>query len=273
MLISVLIVFSWFAHAEAKGNAFTGGNFGIGRSISGSKSFSKSLAGFSGQSFSIGLKKLKNTYMQEAFREATSQTSRETYNQKFSEQQQKVNDLMRSGRYFVNERMNFEEAVKTRNDRIASFETRPVTIGANVKLYGDALSYGSARIGPWDFWFLLRAPDLFWYHHWNELSQFREHFDEVGYEKLESRIRALEQKGIPRDPTYVDPDVDPDLQFAEDYLLDNINMVYYTTKHPGSVRHFGLTVAALVIISAVLLVMLKMFSAPVPKEPYRSRIY
>jgi hypothetical protein len=72
---------------------------------------------------------------------------------------------------------------------------------------------------PYDNLFF-RYVTLTWlFHHWHQIDKSR--FDEVRLQDLEAQIARLENEGMERDPNYVLPGVDPDLQYS-DAELENL---------------------------------------------------
>ncbi|MBF0474223.1 MAG: hypothetical protein HQK59_00110 [Deltaproteobacteria bacterium] len=92
--------------------------------------------------------------------------------------------------------------------------------------------WGFHSVGIWDMAFLMMASDLFWYHHWNTLSQQRNMFDQQQMADMERRVKALEAKGVPRDPNYIDPKVDPDIQYSKEYVEQNPDKVFAGQAQP-----------------------------------------
>ncbi|MBF0496872.1 MAG: hypothetical protein HQK58_09925 [Deltaproteobacteria bacterium] len=96
--------------------------------------------------------------------------------------------------------------------------------------------WGFHSVGIWDMAFLMMASDLFWYHHWNSLSQQRNMFDQQQMADMERRVKALEAKGVPRDPNFVDPNVDPDIQYSKEYVEQNPDKVFAGQVRPVPAR-------------------------------------
>ena len=169
--------------------------------------------------------------------------------------------------------MNFEDAMNTRSSRINSFSSkRPIFINVNTGMFSSPFSYGYASVGPWDLWFLMRASDLFFYHHWSEISPYSNYFEQQKYKELEKRVAELEQQGVKRDETYMDPDVDPDLQLSQQYQEENVDKVYYTDKYPTS-SNAGTAIVVIVITSVALVIVIRKLSKPKRKKSHYSRIY
>lgn len=239
------------------------------RSIPGSKSYSKSSAkGFASKTTSK-----KFSYMQDTYKKQVSSKNYTTYKQKLDSQQKKIyNESLKKDFGLGSNRMHFEDAINTRSSRIKNFSSRrPIFINVNRGMFSSPFSYGYAYVGPWDLWFLMRASDLFWYHHWNEISPYRSYFDNQEYEKLEKRVQELEQQGIKRDPTYLEPGVDPDLQLSQQYQEQNVDKVYYTDKYPA--RSAGTTVVIIIVTSVALIIIIRKISKPKKKKAHYSSIY
>ena len=92
--------------------------------------------------------------------------------------------------------------------------------------------WGYRRLGMWDLAFLLTASHLFWHHHWNEMRHYRTYFDRQKWTQMEARVKALEAKGVKRDPNYLDPNLAPDLQFSKQFAAQNPAVAYPGKKAP-----------------------------------------
>jgi hypothetical protein len=255
----------------------SGGLFGSSgsKSSSSKSSSSKSSSSRSAKSFSGKTSSKKYSYMQDTYKSQVSSKNYNTYKQKLNTDQQKVyNDTIKKQYGTSSRRMNFEDAINTRASRINSFTSRrPVFINVNTGMFASPFSYGYAYIGPWDLWFLMRASDMFWFHHWNEISPYKSYFNQQEYEKLENRVEELEKQGVQRDPTYLEPDVDPDLQLSQQYQEQNVDKVYYTDKYPTSSASAGTAVVVIIIASAALIIVIRKVSKPKRKKAHYSRIY
>ncbi len=240
------------------------------KSYTGSSSKKANTSGFSAKAASK-----KKSYMQDTYKSQVSSKSYKTYKQKLDNQQQKVyNDSMKRSYGSSSRRMNFEDAMRTRTSRINVFNNRPIFINVNRSVFGSPFSYGYAYVGPWDLWFLMRASDLFWYHHWSEISPYRSYFDQNQYQQLENRVDQLEKQGVQRDPNYMEEGVDPDLQLSQQYQEKNPENVYYTDKYPtNSSRNTGAVVVVIIITSVALIIVIRKLSKPKPKNSRNSRIY
>lgn len=238
------------------------------KSFSGSSSDATSAKGFASKASSK-----KYSYMQDTYKKQVSGKNYNTYKQKLNSDQQKVyTDSLKRDYGTGSRRMRFEDAINTRSSRINTFANkRPIFINVNRGMFSSPFSYGYAYVGPWDLWFLMRASDLFWFHHWNEISPYRSYFDQQEYDKLEKRVQELEEQGVKRDATYLDPDVDPDLQLSQQYQEQNLDKVYYTDKYPASSA--GTAVVIIIITSVALIIIIRKISKPRRKKSHYSSIY
>ncbi len=243
------------------------------RSKPGTKSFSGSSSGASAKGFASKASSKKYSYMQDTYKKQVSSKNYNTYKQKLNSEQQKVyTDSLKRDYGTSSRRMRFEDAMNTRSSRINTFANkRPIFINVNRGMFSSPFSYGYAYVGPWDLWFLMRASDLFWFHHWNEISPYRSYFDQQEYDKLEKRVQELEQQGVKKDSTYLDPDVDPDLQLSQQYQEQNLDKVYYTDKYPA--RSAGTAVVIIIITSVALIIIIRKISKPRRKKSHYSSIY
>ena len=163
--------------------------------------------------------------------------------------------------------------MNTRSSRISAFTTkRPIFININTGMFASPFSYGYAYVGPWDLWFLTRASELFWFHHWNEISPYRDYFNQQEFNNLERRVQQLEQQGVNRDPSYMETDVDPDLQLSQQYQEQNVDKVYYTEKYPTDSNAAG-AVIVIIVTAVVLIVVIRKVSKPKKNKSNYSRIY
>lgn len=243
------------------------------RSKPGTKSYSGSSSSASAKGFANKTTSKKYSYMQDTYKKQVSGKNYSTYKQKLNSEQQKVyTDSLKRDYGKSSSKMHFEDAMNTRGSRINTFANkRPVFINVNRGMFSSPFSYGYAYVGPWDLWFLMRASDLFWFHHWNDISPYRSYFDQQEYEKLEKRVQELEQQGVQRDPTYLEPDVDPDLQLSQQYQEQNVDKVYYTDKYPASSA--GTAVVIIIITSVALIIIIRKISKPRRKKSHYSSIY
>lgn len=171
-------------------------------------------------------------------------------------------------------RMNFEDSLRTKASRVSSFNTRRVYVNINPVYFGSPFSYGYAHVGIWDLWFLMRASDLFWYHHWNEITPYRNYFEASQYAAMEARVQRLEQQnnGV-RDTTYMDEGVDPDLQLSDEYQKAHPDSVYYTNKYSTPAVNPVAIIIIIVLAACILIIILKRVSRAKPRKTYNSRIY
>jgi hypothetical protein len=80
----------------------------------------------------------------------------------------------------------------------------------------------------WNYWLLSQSLDtmsLWCYHHQHTMDQARLSNLYAQNAGLQAKVLALESKGIPRDPTYMPKNVDPDLIYNDSY----VNAVYNPT--------------------------------------------
>ena len=76
----------------------------------------------------------------------------------------------------------------------------------------------------WDPYFLASATTaLFWYHHWEspEIHEalYEDHvLEDADLAALELEVKALEAKGVPRDPDYLPEGIGPEDAYSDDYL-------------------------------------------------------
>jgi hypothetical protein len=204
----------------------------------------------------------KSAYMQDAYKKQTSSANYSSYKQKMNAEQQKAYDSSTSG-FNVNNRMNFENSANTRSQRINNMNSRPVYINARPGLFSGPMTWGMGYVGMWDMFFIMQASNLFWYHHWNEISPYRDNFDEKKFAEMEARVKELEKEnnGV-RDPNYMDPDVDPDLQLSKEYQEKNLDKVYYTDKYSEPKSNPASTVIVIILIGGVLLMVVSKAARP-----------
>jgi hypothetical protein len=195
------------------------------------------------------------------------------YSQNLNDSQKKAYNDSMNRNYSFNNRMNFEDSLRSRPQRISYYDSRPVRIHVNTFYFGGPLSYGSAFVGPWDMWFLMRASDLFWYHHWMEIMAYREYFEAAEFAQREQAINAMTAQNIARNPDYIDPDVDYDLQFSDDYQQKHLDTMYYSNKHTGSAGSVILTFIIIIAVIVIMIIIIKKVSRPKYKRPARSRLY
>jgi len=239
------------------------------RSIPGSTTNKKSAKGFTSKTTSK-----KYSYMQDTYKKQVSSKNFNTYKQKLNTDQQKVyNDTLKRDYGTSSRRMGFENAMNTRSSRVNTFGQRPIFMNVNRGMFASPFSYGYAFVGPWDLWFLMRASDMFWFHHFSEISPYKSYFNQQEYEKLEKRVKEIETQGTKKDPTYLDPDVDPDLQLSQQYQEKNVDKVYYTDKYPTNSASAGTAIVIIIITSVALIIVIKRLSKPKRKKSHYSRIY
>lgn len=259
--------------------------------VSGSSSSSaKSSGGFSGSSSSRSVpnsysskapasasssktSSAKTTYMQDTYKSQASTRNYKSYQQNLNADQQSAKNSSYNRNYNVNNRMGFEDSMRTRDYRINNFNSRPIFVNVNTGYFGGPLSYGSAFVGCWDLWFLMRASDMFWYHHWDDIYPNRSYFQAAQFAEMEARVKKLEQQNVARDSNYLDPGVDPDLQFSNDYTQSHPEKVYYTNKNSTPAVNPFLVFFAILLIAIGLILIIRFLSRPRPKDSFKSRIY
>ena len=184
-------------------------------------------------------------------------------------------DSSMNGNYYNGKKMDFEQSMGTRTARMNDYSTRPIRVNINTYQFGGPFSYGSAFAGPWDLWFLMRASDMFWYHHWSDIYPYRDNFEAAQFAQMESRIKQLEAQNVAKDPNYLEPDVDPDLMLSSDYQEKNLDKIYYTDKYSKPVQNPFTFFIPLLLISVGLILMIYTLSKRKPQKPKKnsSRIY
>lgn len=79
----------------------------------------------------------------------------------------------------------------------------------------------------WFWWWLLSRDQqtraLWAYHHQNDMDAARYRDLLAKDQQLEARVRELEAKKLPRDPTYAPPGVDPDLMYDDGFVEAAVN--------------------------------------------------
>jgi hypothetical protein len=183
--------FSGYSSSSKKSSSF-------GSSYSSSKSslFGKSSGGYTGSSKSttrsysgggIGdsssVNKLpsnaysvsssRKSYMENYYKKQTSSSTYQAYKQELNPRQKSIYESSMNRDVKLNQRMNMEQALRTRQSRLSDFEyRRPVVVNYNRGFFGNSIDLGSVMIGMWSMSFLMRASDMFWYHHWNDISPY-----------------------------------------------------------------------------------------------------
>lgn len=216
---------------------------------------------------------VKKSQMEDAFKKAESQRNYTTYKQSLNDEQKKVYDSSMKKSYNTGSKMDFDYAMRTRNQRINTYGTRPVIINVNRGLFGGPLSYGSAYVGIWDLWFLTRASDLFWFHHWHEISPYRNYFEDARYAQMEARVAELESQGYVKDSNYIDPNVDSDLQFSKEYQQQNLDNIYDRNSPQKSSGNPFMIIIILAGSAVLLIVIIKKVSRPKNRAAFSSKIY
>jgi len=206
-------------------------------------------------------------YMQQYFEKQIPQANYTVYKQELDNKQKEILQTSLNIDYKIYKKMNFEEALRTKARRIAEFDSKPVIVKPNYNIFTGPFSYGSAFAGPWDLWFLLRASDLFWYHHWDEISPFKMYFNEEDFLKRETVIKEMKARNIPVDSSYTELDVDPDLQFSNDYLRKNLFKVYITNKFYKPVNNPFTTLFTILVVTAFLILLIRFIDNRITAKP------
>lgn len=208
----------------------------------------------------------KNSYMQNTYNNQASASNFKTYKQNLNAEQQKVYDSSMNRNYNVGSRLNYNDALNTRNQRISNYDTNPVRVHVNNYYFGGPLSYGSAFVGIWDMWFLMRASNLFWYHHWNDINPYSSYFNTTDFAARQAAVNAMQAQGIAKNTSYLDPNVNPDLQFSKSYVDSHANNIYNTSyRRPSS--HPFLTLIFILVFAAILIWFIKKLL----KKPVKTR--
>ena len=113
--------------------------------------------------------------------------------------------------------------------------------------YFSTPGYYAPSVGVWDLYFLSRASDLFWYHHWNDRAIRRALYQDKLLQdgelrRLEERVRTLESQQVARNPDYLPPDVEPEELYSEDHLEE----LYASRRERESGWGFGLLLSLFV---------------------------
>jgi hypothetical protein len=106
----------------------------------------------------------------------------------------------------------------------------------------------------WFWWWLLtRDQDtraLWAYHHQSDIDAARYRDLLAKDQQLEARIRELETKQVPRDPTYAPPGLDPDLMYDDGFVEAAVNP--QPPPPPPPFRRLARAVWIIVLILAVM---------------------
>lgn len=214
---------------------------------------------------------MKTKYMEDTYKKQASSASYDTYKQKLNEDQRKTYESTMNTKYNTSNKMNFDDAMRTRTSRMSTFEKRPVIVNINTGYFGGPFSYGRAFAGPWDLWFLMRASELFWYHHWNDIRPYSNYFEAAQFANMERRISQLEAQNIARDPNYMEPGVDPDLAFSSEYQEKNLDNIYYTNKYTKPYKNpIKVFIPVLLISVGLIIIIYSLSRRKVQKPPKRT---
>jgi hypothetical protein len=136
-------------------------------------------------------------------------------------------------------------------DYYRNYYTRPVVV------YHDP--YGS----PFWWWLLDQSLDsrAWWvYHHQQVMDQARYQALLSHDAQLEARLRQLEAQGVPRNPAYAPPGMDPDLMYTDGYVNAAYNpqpavAVPYHSR-PGSAWHAVRALLFVVVVLGILVLLI-----------------
>jgi hypothetical protein len=114
-----------------------------------------------------------------------------------------------------------EERWYNRSQRMSSFYW-----GIGPPLGYPVVTYSDPYSNFFWWWLLSQSLDYrsSWaYNHYYDMDQlrYRDMMDRDA--ALEARVRELERRGTPRDPTYTPPGVDPDLMYTDEYVQSAVN--------------------------------------------------
>jgi hypothetical protein len=109
------------------------------------------------------------------------------------------------------------------------------------------------------FWWWLLSQSLdnraYWaYNHYDSMDRLR-YRDLLEHDQaLANRVRELEAKQVPRDPSYSPPGIDPDLMYEDHYVEAAVNPQPATPAQtsPASGHHFGRWLLRFMLIGALL---------------------
>ncbi len=103
------------------------------------------------------------------------------------------------------------ENMKTRSNRRNTFYKSYEPVNTYYR-YSPTIVYRD----PYDNLFFQYVTLTWLFHHWDHIDKSR--FDEARLRELEAKFEEMEKQGMKRDPNYVMPEVDPDLQYSEEEL-------------------------------------------------------
>ncbi len=196
----------------------------------------------------------KASYMLDFYNKNTLKVAYNIYKQELTPLQVESYTTGLSTPYTIALMASLETSVANKPARIAAYDTFPARIRLNYTIFSGPFSYGSAYAGPWDLWFLLRASDIFWHNHWDEILPYKEYFNQDDFMKRDAAIKEIRLKGATPDTFALEPNVDADLQFSEEYIQKNIDRIYFTLKfiEPAGSPFTTLFTIFLVILALVL---------------------
>lgn len=103
---------------------------------------------------------------------------------------------------------------RTRNKRRNTFYTSYPRSNDRYYRYNP----GGVYRDPYDNFFFRYVTMTWLFHHWDSVDKRR--FDEEHLRELEVKMEEMEAQGMVRDPNYVMPEVDPDLQYSDEELVN-----------------------------------------------------
>jgi hypothetical protein len=267
---------SGYSGSSSSNKSSSSGSGYSGSSSSGSKSSgssSRSMPSGSSSSSNSKTKTAKTTYMENTFKKQFSSSNYKSYNQTLNSEQKRVYDSSMS-RGYSRSKMDFDQMTRTRSSRVSYYSKRSIYVNINTGHFPGFMSYGSAYVGIWDLWFLMRASDLFWYHHWNEIYPYRDYFEAAQFASMERRIRELETKSIARDSNYLEEGVDTDLQYSKEYQEKNMDSMYYTNKNVSNGANPIVVILIILGIILLLIIIIRKVSRPkIKRRRFSSDIY
>lgn len=116
---------------------------------------------------------------------------------------------------------------------------------------------------PYDNLFFRYVTIDWMFHHWHSIDKSR--FDEARLQELEEKIEQMEKEGIGRDPNYVMPEVDSDLQYSNEELenlqeaKDVIDLEAEQEEGGGGFGWLTIFLVSIVIVGGVYFVAVRRF--------------
>ena len=213
----------------------------------------------------------KKSSIQNTYNKQDSTNSFNAYKQNLNAEQQKAYNYSMNRNYNTGSKLSYNEALNTRTQRISNYDANPVRAHVNNYYFGGPISYGSAFVGIWDLWFLMRASDMFWYQHWNDINPYRSYFNVNDFAAREAAVKATQAQGIAKNSAYLDPNVDPDLQFSKGYVDKHMNSIYNTGYRKSSSHPFLILLFILIFAGILIFIIRRLLKKPV--KPRNSSIY